>query len=94
MEYAWIIFQKICEEIGFNISNFDASNSSTYPMWNNESLVGLPSRGDHLFIAEDYSFNPNVTLPSGLDEYEPLSFPRVFFIIQQKYWFKWLFYCF
>ena len=73
------IFHYFENKFNFTFEDFDESNQSTYPTFLNESFYELSRRPPFLWIDEEYSFNPNVTLPLCLYAYNPLSLPRVFY---------------
>jgi hypothetical protein len=77
-------FMEFCKnyaekKFNFTYENYNESDAGTHPSFFNESIPE-PLRGEScLYIDEDQSYNPDVSLPSGLDNYESLSLPRVFY---------------
>jgi len=75
------IIKKFQEKFNFIYENYNESNPETYPSFFNGSLPEPLRCESYLYIDEDHSYNPNISLPPGLDDYEPLSIPRVFYKI-------------
>ena len=78
---SWAIFFMHQLEIKYDFiyENINVSDNDTLPSWYNGSLPESKC-GPYLFIDEDPSFNPDVQIPELLiDEFEPLSTPRVLY---------------
>jgi len=77
----------------FTFMNLNQSNVSSYPSYFNGEWPQEPLCEPYVYIEEDPQNNPNVSVPTSLNSWHPLSLPRVFYktakILLQMILWRW-----